>query len=89
MALGAQRSSILALILGEGLVLTGAGLLAGMALTAAATQAMKNLLFGVDGTEPAVLVSIALLLVGVAALACYIPARRAVRLDPIAALRNE
>jgi putative ABC transport system permease protein len=89
MALGAAPSSVLSLILREGLALTFAGLFAGLAGTLLITRPMRALLFGVSSSEPAVLVPIMLLLIAVAILACSIPARRAMRLDPLDALRQE
>ncbi|HTQ84731.1 MAG TPA: ABC transporter permease [Candidatus Solibacter sp.] len=89
MALGAQRRNVMALVLREGLLVTVAGLAAGVLFALTVTRAMKNLLFGVDSADPAVFLSIALLLVSVAVLACLIPARRAMRLDPMAVLRGE
>jgi putative ABC transport system permease protein len=89
MALGAAPLSVLALILREGLALTFAGLVVGLSGTLVITRPMRALLFGVSPAEPAVLVPIALLLIGVAILACWIPARRAMRLDPLEALRQE
>ena len=89
MALGAQPRSVLALVLREGLLLTFAGLAAGVVLALGVSSAMKNLLFGVSSAEPGVFLSIAVLLVVVATLACWIPARRAMRLDPVEVLRGE
>lgn len=89
MALGAQTRDILKLVLGHGMVLTligiGAGLLAALALT----RVMASLLFGVSATDPITYISIALLLASVAFLAIIIPARRAIRVDPMEALRYE
>ena len=89
MALGAQPHNVLALVLREGLLLTSVGIVAGVLLASAVTRAMKNLLFGVDSTDPYVFLSIAALLLCVAALACSVPARRAMRLDPVVVLRGE
>jgi putative ABC transport system permease protein len=79
----------LALILREGLALTFAGLAAGLVAAQFATRSMQALLFGVSATEPAVFAGIAILLLGVAAIACWIPARIAMRLDPMSALRHD
>ena len=89
MALGALPRGVLALILREGLTLTLAGLVAGFAAALFVTRTMQALLFGVSATEPVVFGGIALLLIGVAVIACWIPARRAMRLDPMAALRRD
>jgi predicted permease len=88
-ALGAQRRDVFKLIMGQGarLVLTGVavGLLGAFALT----RVMAGLLFGVTATDPSTFVGVALFLIGVAALACYLPARRATKVDPLIALRYE
>jgi putative ABC transport system permease protein len=89
MALGAAPANVLKLILREGLALTLAGLVAGLAGTMLITRPMQAFLFGVSPAEPAVLAPITLLLAGVAILACWIPARRAMRLDPLDALRQD
>jgi putative ABC transport system permease protein len=89
MALGALPRTVLALVLREGLLLTLAGLAAGIAGAVLVTHMMQALLFGVSPTEPAVFAAIAALLLGVAVLACWVPARRAMRLDPLAALRQD
>jgi putative ABC transport system permease protein len=89
MALGATRSSILGMILGHGLRLAVLGIAIGVALALAVTQVLASFLFHVGSTDPIVFSGVALLLVLVAALACYIPARRAMRVDPTVALRYE
>ena len=89
MALGAQRGDILWLVVGQGLVLTLAGVGLGMIGALALTGVMKGLLFGVSATDPGTFVGVALLFVAVALLASYLPARRAARIDPMAALRVE
>ncbi|HMJ62835.1 MAG TPA: FtsX-like permease family protein, partial [Bryobacteraceae bacterium] len=86
-ALGAQQSDILRLVLGQGLGLSLAGVAMGIAGAFALTRVMKGLLFQVTATDPATFAGIAILFVIVALAASYIPARRAARIDPMAALR--
>ena len=88
-ALGAERRDILQLIVGQGmvLVLIGAGI--GLVLALALTLVVKSLLFGVSATDPLTFTVVVLVLVGVALLACYLPARRATKVDPLVALRYE
>jgi ABC-type antimicrobial peptide transport system permease subunit len=89
MAIGAERSHILSMVLRHGLQLTVAGLVLGLAGAAALTRVMANLLFGVSTTDIATFSTVPLILIGTAALASYIPARRATRVDPVNALRDE
>jgi putative ABC transport system permease protein len=89
MALGALPRSVLLLVLREGVLLTLTGLAAGIAGAVLITRALHALLFGVSPTEPAVFGGIAALLLLVAILACWVPARRAMRLDPLEALRGD
>jgi putative ABC transport system permease protein len=89
MALGAQANDVLRLVVGQGMRMTLIGALLGLAAALALTRVMKNLLFNVSATDSATFVSITLLLVVVALLASYIPARRATKLDPLMSLRNE
>jgi ABC-type antimicrobial peptide transport system permease subunit len=86
-ALGAQPGNILELVLGHALKLALAGVLIGIGGALALTRIIKNLLFHVSATDPATFVSIALVFVIVALVASYIPARRAMRIDMMAALR--
>jgi predicted permease len=88
-ALGAAGSDILKLALGQGLALVSIGLLAGVLSSLALTQAMSKLLLGISGSDPATYALTALVLLSVALLACWIPARRATRVDPMVALRYE
>ena len=87
-ALGADRGSVLALILAEGLRLTGVGLAVGLLGTLATGQLIRSLLVNVKATDPVTLIAVALLLAGVAALASWVPARRAMAVSPTEALRG-
>jgi ABC-type antimicrobial peptide transport system permease subunit len=86
-ALGADRPVILALVLTEGLRTAGVGLAIGLALSALLTRYLSGLLFGVGPLDASVFAAVTLVLLAVAAVACYIPARRATGIDPAAALR--
>lgn len=89
MALGANRRNILSLIVGQGakLALIGVGL--GIVASLLLTRVLSSLLYGVSATDPIVFVGLALLLTGIVLLACFIPARRATKLDPMLALRHQ
>ena len=89
MALGAQRSSVLRLIVGNGLMLAVIGVAIGAAGSVVATRALERLVFGVSTTDPAVFAFVALTLTAVAVTAAAVPALRASRVDPIVALRSE
>jgi putative ABC transport system permease protein len=89
MALGAQASDVLLMVIRRGLILTLIGVAMWLAAALALTRVMKNLLFSMSATDPATFALIALLLVGVALIASYIPARRATKVDPLTALRHE
>lgn len=89
MALGAQRVSIFRLVLGQGLLLTLTGLAVGIAVSLALTRYLKSQLFGVTSTDLLTYAAVALLLGLVALVACYIPARRATKVEPMEALRYE
>jgi putative ABC transport system permease protein len=89
LALGAQHRNILRMILRQGLGLAIAGAAVGLVCALIVSQLMAGLLYGVRPTDPLTFAGVALLLIGVALLACYIPARRAIRVDPLVALRYE
>jgi predicted permease len=88
-ALGANSRRVLTMILGQGLRTALIGVVIGVASSFALTRAIQSLLFGVSATDPLTFIAVVLLLVAVALLACYIPARRAARIDPMVALRYE
>jgi predicted permease len=89
MTLGAQRRTILAMVVKRALLLAGAGVAIGIAGGLALTRFLRSMLFGVSATDPAVFTGVSLFLLAVAALAGYLPARRASRVDPVVALRRE
>ncbi len=89
MALGARGSKVVAMMLRQGLILVGVGLMLGLVASLLTTRALTTLLFSVHPADPATIVAVMLLLGGVASLACYLPARRATRVDPVASLRAE
>jgi putative ABC transport system permease protein len=89
MALGAMRRDVLALVVRQGFALAAAGLAIGVAGALALTRVLRSLLFSVSATDPAVFAGIVALLALIALLACYLPARRAARVDPMVALRHE
>ncbi|MEN3368362.1 MAG: hypothetical protein V7609_505 [Verrucomicrobiota bacterium] len=89
MALGANTSDVLKLVVGQGMLLAGAGLAIGLMAAFGVTRIMASLLFGVSATDPVTYLGLAALLGAIAFLACYIPARRATKVNPVTALRAE
>ena len=87
MALGAQHGDVRGMVLREGMILAGCGLLVGLAVAAGLTRLMSALLFGVSAVDPLTYAAVAMTLALVAALANYIPALRATRVSPVEALR--
>jgi ABC-type antimicrobial peptide transport system permease subunit len=86
-ALGADRRALLAIVLRKAVILAGAGIFAGLVLARIATGVLTGLLYGIRPTDPSTFALTALVVAVVALAACYIPARRAMRVDPVSALR--
>jgi putative ABC transport system permease protein len=89
MALGAQRAQVLALVLRKGLILTVIGITLGLIGAAALTRFLQGMLFGITPLDARTFAAVALMFGCVTMLASYVPARRATRVDPLVALRNE
>jgi len=87
--MGAERAHVLRLVVGQGLRLAAAGLVAGVIVALLLVRQLSSLLFGVSAYDPVTFVGVGLLLLVVAFMACYVPARRATRVDPLVALRYE
>jgi predicted permease len=89
MALGAAQTTVVQMIMGQGVAIAAAGLVVGLVGALALNRVMSTLLFGVAPTDPATFVVVAATIVGVATLACFLPARRAAKVDPMVVLRDE
>ncbi|HXP61060.1 MAG TPA: ABC transporter permease [Dongiaceae bacterium] len=89
LALGAQKRNLLSLVIGHGMRLALAGLAVGLLSALALTRALRSLLYGVKPADPLTFAAVSLLLLAIALIACWLPARRAAKLDPLAALRYE
>jgi ABC-type antimicrobial peptide transport system permease subunit len=89
MALGARGWDVMRLVLGHGVKIAAAGVILGLASAAALARVIRTLLYEVSGTDPVTFAGVAVMAIVVAALACYVPARRATSADPMTALRAE
>jgi len=89
LALGATGRAVLRLVLQQGLLLASAGIVLGLVASVALTRVLRSLLFGVGALDPLTLASVCGLLAGAAVLACWLPARRAARVDPLVAMKAE
>jgi len=89
MALGAEGRNVFGMVMGQGARLVGLGIALGLVAALGVTHLLASFLYGVQATDPFTFAVVSLLLVGTALLACYVPARRATRVDPMVALRHE
>jgi ABC-type antimicrobial peptide transport system permease subunit len=88
-ALGAQNTDVLKLVMRQGVVIVTAGLTIGLLGSLAVTRLLAGLLYGISPTDPQTLIGVSVLLAGVILFACYLPARKATKVDPVVALRHE
>ena len=88
-ALGSPRTSIYGLIVRQGIIMVGLGILVGVLVSLSCGPLMRHFVYGVTPLDPAIIIGVAALLAGIAFLACWLPARRAARVDPVIALRAE
>jgi ABC-type antimicrobial peptide transport system permease subunit len=89
MAYGAPEAAVVRLVVGQGLLLTVGGLAVGLVGALVATRLVSSLFYGISAADPITFGAVSLLLLGVALIASYLPARRATRIDPVVALRDE
>jgi ABC-type antimicrobial peptide transport system permease subunit len=89
MAIGASQGQVLAIVARRALLLIGSGTAAGLAVALAAGRLLEKILYGVQPSDPLTLAIVLLMMLAIAALACWIPARRAIRINPVVALRQE
>ena len=89
LALGASPAQVFMQVIGQGLRLAAIGVVLGLVFATAATSTLQSLLFNTSATEPPIYIALSVVLLGIAVLACYVPARRAMRVDPMTALRSE
>jgi len=89
MAIGASQGQVLAIVARRALLLIGSGTAVGLIAAVAAGRFLEQILYGVQPTDPLTLAIVALMMLAIAALACWIPARRAIRINPVSALRQE
>jgi putative ABC transport system permease protein len=89
LALGAKRGEVFRLIIGRGVALAGIGAALGVGLALWLSRLMESLLFGVSALDPITFAAVPAAMIAIAAAACYVPARRAMRVDPVTALRAE
>jgi ABC-type antimicrobial peptide transport system permease subunit len=89
MALGAETRDVIKLIVKQGMGLTLIGAMIGLMLAVGVTRLLTSLLYGVTPTDPTTFAGVVLFVIGVAVIACYLPARRATKVDPMMALRRE